>query len=260
MKRKISKISIGIVTHNSSDDIEKCLKSFIEFTDNNKTDIKLFIYDNNSSDFPNTKLIAKKYFKDAIIIESSKNMGFGYGHNEIIKQINSDYHLILNPDIEFTENTLTKLSEYMELNHDVVLITPEIRNTDGTVQHLPKIFPKLRYVMSSTVPFFKKYRTNYTMSQKTIKKPINIEICTGCFMFARTESLKKINGFDDSFFLYFEDFDLSMRIRKLGRIVYYPLTKVTHVWHRDTKKKIKPSLIQIHSMLRFYTKHLWRHK
>jgi len=252
MKNKISKISVGIVTYNSSDDIEKCISSLKKSLNGNEVD--LFIYDNNSTDFEITKQTVTNEYPSAKLIKGDKNLGFGHGHNEIIKMIGSDYHLILNPDIEFTENTVGLLTKYMESNPDIALITPEIRNVDGSVQHLPKIFPKLRYTLSSTVPFLKKYRSDYTMSKNIIKNPIDIEICTGCFMFARTKNLKKVNGFDEKFFLYFEDFDLSMRMKKTGRIVYYPLTNVTHLWHRDTKKSIKPFLMQIFSMIKFYKK------
>lgn len=254
MKINPANISVGIVTYNSSEDIEKCLNSLKKSIAGSQLNIEVIVFDNKSPDAKTTENIINNKFADVKLITSGKNLGFGYGHNEIIKNIKSDYHLILNPDIEFTENTLLKLAEYMESNSDIELITPEIHNTDGTIQHLPKVFPRLRYVMSSTIPFLKKYRTDYTMSDEIIKKPTDIEICTGCFMFARTKTLKKIHGFDDNFFLYFEDFDLSMRIGKLGRIVYYPLTSVTHVWHRDTKKSLRPFVLQINSMFKFYKK------
>lgn len=252
-------VSVGIVTYNNSNDIEKCLDTLFAHSNNPRIKLEVFVYDNQSSDLKITQGILTKQFPKVNLIASHKNKGFGYGHNKIIKQANSDYHLILNPDIKFTEDTISSLVDYLEKSSDIALITPEIRNTDGTIQHLPKLFPKFRYILSSTLPFFAKYRTEYTMSKKTITQPTDIEICTGCFMFAKTQKLRDIDGFDDSFFLYFEDFDLSVRMNKIGRIVYYPLTKVTHVWHRDTKKKVKPFLIQIHSMLKFYVKHIWRH-
>jgi len=254
MKNKPINISVGIVTYNSSNDIEKCLSSLKKSIANSKLNVEIFVFDNKSPDAKDTHNIINNKFSDIELITSDQNLGFGFGHNQIIKTIKSDYHVILNPDIEFTENTLWKLAEYMESNPDIALITPEIHNTNGTIQNLPKAFPKFRFVMSSTIPFFKKYRIPYTMSKDTILNPIDIEICTGCFMFARTDILKQINGFDDKFFLYFEDFDLSMRIIKLGRIVYYPFTSVTHLWHRDTKKSLRLFVVQVNSMLKFYKK------
>lgn len=254
MKRNSIKVSVGVVTYNSSNDIEKCLGSLIKHTNKKSIELSIYLYDNNSNDIKATQKIVADKYPFVKIITSKQNKGFGYGHNKIIDEIKSDYHLILNPDIEFTQDTIQKLIEYLESNINIALITPEIRNTDKTIQQLPKIFPKIRYVLSSTIPILAKYRTPYTMSEKTLTQPTNIQICTGCFMLARTNKLKSIGGFDENFFLYFEDFDLSMRMKKMGDIVYYPLANVTHVWHRDTKTSLKPFLLQVESMLKFYRK------
>lgn len=254
MKNNKCKISVGIVSYNSHADIRGCLKSLKESTDTKNINLDIFIYDNCSSDVKILKKMIKSEHPDVNLIEGKENKGFGYGHNQIISRLDSEFHLILNPDIEFSQDSINKLISYIKKDTSIGLITPEIRNQDNSIQHLPKVFPKIRFVLSSTFSILRKYRTDYTMSNPIIEKPTDIEICTGCFMLTRTKYLKKINGFDERFFLYFEDFDLSMKIREHGRIVYYPLTNVTHAWHRDTKKKIKPFLLQVISMFKFYNK------
>lgn len=251
--KQSTKISVGIVTYNSSADIAKCLSTLIKYTPK-KYELDIYVFDNQSPDSHKTHRIIKKDFPTITLITSNDNKGFGFGHNQIISRINSDLHLILNADIEFEEDTLSVLSNYLLKYKDAVLVTPEIRNTDNSIQHLPKKYPKFKYILSSTISTFSKYRTPYTRSNENLLNPTLIEISTGCFMLCRTAELKKTGGFDDNFFLYFEDFDLSLRLRKYGKLIYHPGTHVKHFWHRDSKKSRKLFFIQIKSMLRFYRK------
>ena len=96
----------------------------------------------------------------------------------------------------------------------------------------------------------------YTMRNEVINGPIDIEFCTGCFFCIRTEIFKKLNGFDDRFFMYFEDADITRRARKLGSVVFYPDIKVTHVWARASAKTLKFFLIQLCSMFKYFLKWL----
>ncbi len=75
------------------------------------------------------------------------------------------------------------------------------------------------------------------MRNEVIRKPTDVEFCTGAFMFTRTEALHEVRGFDERFFLHFEDADLTRELRKIGRAVYNPEILVTHKWHRDNKGK-----------------------
>lgn len=250
---KKTKISVGIVTYNSSADIAKCISTLTRFTPKSY-DLDIYVFDNLSPDSEVTRKIVAEEFPAVTLIPSSKNNGFGHGHNKIIDLIDSDYHLILNADIEFVEDVLSSLVGYLDDHRDVALVTPEIRNIDDTIQHLPKEFPKFRYVLSSTIPAFAKYRDDYTRAKSAIEEPEEMDISTGCFMLVRTNQLKEVGGFDDDYFLYFEDFDLSLRLRQFGKLIYYPGVCVKHLWHRDSKKSRKIFFIQIKSMLYFYSK------
>lgn len=205
-------VSVCIVDYNCKDDINKCLSSLFENTDTSKIDLQIFISDNNSTDKSNISLA--KEFPSITLIKNQKNAGYGYGHNKVLKLLDSKYHIILNPDIIFKTDVIATLVKFMDENNNVAIVTPEIRNFDNTIQHLPKRYPNLRFVMSSTLPFLAKYRIPYTMADKPIKSPTEIQICTGSFMMVRTNIFKKIGGFDEQFFMYFEDFDLSMRAKK----------------------------------------------
>lgn len=246
-------VSVGIVTYGSSDDIAKCLEALYRYT-NETIVLAVYVFDNISPDSKVTRSIVKKKFSDVTLITSDKNMGFGHGHNQIINRLKSDFHLILNADVEFNEDSLTPLVKYLQENKDTVMISPEIRNTDGSIQYLPKRFPKLKYILSSTVPIFAKYRTVYTRSDENLKQPTTMDVCTGCFMLCRTKELREVGGFDEGFFLYFEDLDLALRMRRFGNVIYFPGTHVTHRWFRGPRRSKKLFAIQIKSMIRFYQK------
>ena len=82
----------------------------------------------------------------------------------------------------------------------------------------------------------------------------DIENATGCFMFIRTELFREIGGFDKRYFMYFEDCDLTREVNARSRTVYYPGATVYHEWGRESKKNFRLKLIQINSMLRYYSK------
>lgn len=87
-----------------------------------------------------------------------------------------------------------------------------------------------------------------------LTKPIRIENATGCFMLLRTDLLKKIGGFDDRYFMYFEDADLARRVNEVSKCVYFPNAVVNHVWGRESKRNLRLMLVHIDSMFRYFRK------
>lgn len=247
-----TRITGGIVTYNNADIIEKCIRSILKYT--NEDIFTLYVYDNHSGD--NTVDIIKKNFPQVHVIEGPENRGFGFGHNQLVKHRTSDYHVIINPDIFLTDNVIEKMAMYMDENSDVVQLTTEVRNMDGSVQYLPKEDPCFRYVVLSKLKPFAFYRKAYTRENEEMTGPTQVMSGTGCFSMVRTKSFKQIHGYDPQFFLYFEDADLSRRLRALGRIIYHPGMWVYHAWKRDNTKSLKGIRIFLTSMLKYQKK--WR--
>ena len=241
----MSKLSVSIVTFNSSDVISNLLDSLAKCNVD-----KVYVVDNSSTD-DTIEIIEKKY-PWVILIKSQKNLGYGAGHNLAIKQIDSTIHIIINPDIIVEKEQVSKIRNFMDENLNVSLMCPKVLNIDGSEQFLPKLNPKIKYLFGG---FFgvKKLRNEYTMKNVSIKNPINIDFCTGCFMICRTEYLKKCGGFDDRYFLYFEDADLSRELKKYGDVIYNPNITVTHVWKRENGHTIK-GIIRFLSSYRKYRK------
>ena len=250
---KIS-VSASIVTYNNSSEITQTISSVLNNT--HDVNLSLYISDNNSTD--DTLELVKKQFPQVKIIHNSKNGGFGYGHNRVLNQINSKYHVVINPDIMLKQDSISSLVDKLENDHSVVMCTSKILNEDGTEQYLPKRNPKLKYLFGGRLErfggVFEKLRAEYTMKNIEISSPQEIEFCTGCFFVIRTDAFKKLKGFDDRFFMYFEDADLSRRAKKYGKIVFYPDIEVIHLWERASTKSTKFFIIQIISMFKYFLK------
>lgn len=242
----------SIVTHNNMSTIETTLKTLFECTKD--IDFKLYIVDNCSTD--GTKEYIRENYSDIEFIEQSKNVGFGAGHNEVISIVDSRYHLIINPDIVLKENAVKKMADYMDKHSDIGLLSPRICFPNGNDQILGKKNPSIKYLIASRLRGDNpgKLLKEYAMLDCDLSKPVDIENATGCFMMIRTSVLKEVKGFDDGFFMYFEDADITRRINEISRSVYYPEAIVNHVWGRDSKRNLKLMVIHIKSMLRYFSK------
>lgn len=242
----------SIVTYNNISTIAKTLETL--FGETKDIDFKLYVLDNGSSD--GTPEYIEKNYPDVTVIRSGKNVGFGAGHNIIINQVESKYHAVINPDIVLTQNAVKKMADYMDENPDIGLLSPRICFPDGRDQILGKRNPHLKYLVASRLRGNEpgKLLKEYAMLDCDLSKPTEIENATGCFMFIRTDILKSIGGFDDGFFMYFEDADLARRINEVSKCVYFPDAVVNHVWGRDSKRNFKLMLVHINSMLRYFRK------
>lgn len=254
----MKKISISIVTHNNERNILLALESVYKYAGN--LDLSTFVVDNASSD--KTVELVRENYPQVKIIKLPKNIGFGAGHNQVLNKINSDFHVILNPDITFSTNILDDLATYLQENPDVAIVTPNILNVDGSRQDLPKLNPKFKYLISGRLErfggIFKAWRDQYTCKNIAFERPTEVDFCTGCFIMIRTSIFKKLNGFDEKFFMYFEDADLTRRAKKHGKTVLHPGICATHTWERTSAKSFKYLCIHVCSMLKYFRK--WHKK
>lgn len=248
----LSNVSIGVVTYNSRAVISELLDSIIQNT--HLVPYKIYVVDNHSSD--GTVEYIKHHYTNVMVIALPNNGGFGYGHNQLLGVINSDYHVIINPDIVLKSDAISDLAEYLDTHPDVVMITPRIENADGSEQSLPKRKPTLKYLISGRLKGerFRRLRDEYTMKGNLNQVPFDIEFSTGCFSMIRTDIFKKVHGFDERYFMYMEDADLTLQVRQFGRVVFDPSESVVHKWERASAKHLKFLLTHIESMLKFFWK------
>lgn len=250
------KVSAAIVTYKGYDKAREAVASILEYTKG--VDLTLYIVDNASGDETADRLRAE--FPQIVVIEKEKNRGFGDGHNAVIPLLESDYHAVINPDIVIDRDVLSELADYLDGHPDVGLVTPEIRNMDGSDQCLPKRDPTVASLVGRRVfrKRFEKDVRHYQMLDEDLSKPTDIEFATGCFFVIRTELFKELDGFDTRFFMYYEDMDITRRARKVMRAVYNPNTYVYHAWERSSAHSLKYFLILVAGMFKYFNKWGWR--
>lgn len=246
----MKKVSACIVNYNSDDSILKTIETLKQHT--RGVELQLFVSDNGSTNDSMQKI--KQKFPDVVAIYNQKNSGFGAGNNAVIPRLHSDYHLLVNPDIEIDYDILSQLTAYMEAHPEIGILTPKVLNMDGTEQHLPKRKPRFIYLLSGRLPGLKRFRNHFTRADELLNDPVPIDFCTGCFMFLRTDLFLKVGGFDERYFLYFEDADLTRKIQTYAQTIYFPHAYVYHQWHRASGKNLKFLLIHIKSMFQYFIK------
>ncbi|MBQ8204015.1 MAG: glycosyltransferase family 2 protein [Clostridia bacterium] len=239
-------ISAAIVTYN---DLDKVKDAYYSIKENTKRyPLKLYIIDNGSED----NLV--DFFKDfdVTVIENGKNLGFGAAHNKALGLSLGKYHFIVNPDIEIKSDVLSDMVDFMEKNGDICLAMPDILNSDGTRQYLPKEIPTAKSLFLGR--FSDEIRKKYVWADKAFEGVTDIDFCSGCFMCIKTDVFRELNGFDERYFMYLEDADLTLRAKKYGRVVINTGVSVFHRWERESSKKIKYLIIHICSALKFLAK------
>ncbi len=248
-------VSVCIVTFNNAAVIGQMLESVYK---NAPENIMVYVVDNNSTD-ETTDIVAEK-FPSVTLIKNTDNKGFGHGHNAVMDMLDSDYHFIVNPDILIKNNIFAEMSDYMNNNPDVVMAVPKFIYENGEEQFTPKLQPSFKYMLGGRLErfggCFKRRRDEYTMRNKQVTEPVDVGFCSGCFIAIRTSVFKQIKGFDERYFLYNEDADLTRMAQKYGRTVYTPQFSVVHLWERAYMKSIKYFIIQISSMFKYFYK--WR--
>lgn len=192
------------------------------------------------------------------------NPGYGGGHNLAIRQGTGAFHLVLNPDVRLDEGTLVEGLHFMKSHPEVVLASPLVVNDAGKREFICKHRPNLfDLVLRGFMPvigraWFPRRLARYEMSEVTLDEPVfGIECAGGAFMLFRRGALEELGGFDEDFFLYFEDFDLSKRAGALGTVAYAPSMRIVHHGGNAARKGARHILMFIVSAARYFAKHGW---
>nr|MBR4280109.1 glycosyltransferase [Clostridia bacterium] len=187
-----------------------------------------------------------------------KDLGFGGGNNLILPNLRSQYHLICHPDVTFDERLLSHMISYMEHNPECVILSPRFMNAKGKEQPMPRRAPTTRYLLGSALRRlggpFRLWYEEYTLADSDLRTPTSVEVAPGACMLIRTETLRKLDGFNPQYFLAHGDSDLSRRARQMGVIVYHPDMVVTH--DKQTKSRSLPEMVtRMSDALRYLRKH-----
>ena len=253
-------LTISIVTFNPDfDELKKTLDSLKDALNKFAPDtFSVTIVDNSLSKEVASFLQYNFPELPVKLIQGQGNIGFGRAHNIAMQQM-GEFHLILNPDIQLSPDAITNALAFMRAKENCGLLSPLAVWPNGQRQYLCKRYPAafdliLRgFAPQSVRCLFSARLSQYEMQNETQNAVYwNPPIVSGCFMFFRSSSLKKAGGFSDKFFLYFEDFDLSLRVRKIADTAYVPTVRVVHSGGHASKKGFWHIKIFIQSAITFY--------
>ncbi len=192
------------------------------------------------------------------------NVGYGAAHNIALKkslQVGVDYHLVVNPDIQFGRGVIEALVRYMNGCPDVGLILPKVVSPEGEEQYLRRLLPTpfdligRRFIPIKSI--VDRSNARYEMYECSLDRSIEAPFLSGCFMFMRVEALQRVGLFSDLFWMYCEDIDLSRRINEYYKTVYYPSVSVVHAHHKESYVNKKLMKEHIKSALRYFNKWGW---
>lgn len=253
-----TKVTASIVSYNGCEEVARAASSVLSYTKG--VDLTLYLIDNASPDGTGQRLAAMDFGPRAKVLCLPQNVGFGKGHNAVLQALDSRYHAVINPDIELTEDAVARLCAWLDAHPEAVMATPRLVFPDGREQYTAKRLPSLLALAARQLPlpFLKGVERRYLMLDRDLTVPQEIDFCTGCFFVIRTEVFKAIGGFDESYFMYVEDADITREAQRYGKVFYVPVAQVTHAWHRDANRKWKNFWMQIRSMFHYW--HKWGFK
>ena len=230
-------LSACIVVYNGAGEALKAAQTVLDCT--RRYPLTLYLVDNASPDGSGQQLTA-----------AAK-------HNTVLSLLHSRVHFILNPDIQLTADTLSDLADWMAAHPGVVMTRPGLTFPDGRPQQLPLRRCNVRAMAYRQLPclrFWAKCNDRYLMADKDLTKPTEIEFCTGSFSAVDTAAFKAVGGFDEGYFMYVEDADLTQKMRTRGKAYLVPQYTAIHAWHRAAHRSLKPFLWQLRSLLRYFSK------
>ena len=251
-----SQIGLSIVLYKTDPLIlESCANCILRSTVN----ADVTIIDNSPDDRIKTKVIDFGF--DYINLKN--NPGYGFGHNVAIRRSidkGLDYHLVLNADVIFQEDIIEKIKNFMDANAKTALTMPKILNPDGTIQRLCKLVPTpADLFVRRFLPNFlaKGMRSKFELWSSGYNKTMFVPYLSGCFMFLRCSALKEVGIFDERFFMYPEDIDLTRRLAEKFDTVFYPYTSVTHEHGAASYKSFRMLVIHIYNLFKYFNKWGW---
>jgi GT2 family glycosyltransferase len=193
------------------------------------------------------------------------NIGYGAANNLAIQASQAEFHLILNPDVALAPDALAHALRYLEEDAEAVLVAPQAYNAGGSYVRLakrgpsPLIFLLRALSVAPSDGFFGSKIARYVYAHELpANEPREIELASGCCMLCRTADLKRVGAFDERFFLYFEDYDLSARLRQAGKLVEVPGFCISHFGGWATKRQPRRIGHFLVSAVRYFSLHGWR--
>ena len=199
------------------------------------------------------------------VIHGHGNVGYGRANNLALARLDSDVHLVMNPDVELEPDALRAALEAMGADARVGAIAPAVRGPSGERQYLCKRYPSVWVLfLRGFAPAFVRTRFSAAIDRYEMRDiPADrgfapVPLASGCFMLLRTALFERLGGFDPRFFMYFEDYDLSLRIGRDAQVAYVPGVRIVHHGGEASRKGMRHIAWFVRSAWRFFAIHGWK--
>ena len=239
-------LSIIIVNYRSEGYLKGCIASIYNKINNYSFEI---IVVNNDPEMVETRLIASlPAGRDIKIINNKKNLGFGSANNIGAKQAQGEYLLLLNPDTQIETSNFEEMLERILKDGNVGAIAPKLVTEEGKVQPwCAGKEPTLKRLIKNNFGIIESKKIWESQDE------ISADWVSGAVLLVKKEIFEKVNGFDENFFMYFEDLDLCQKIRQAGfGVLYYPRAQVLHYGGQSRESFFQQKKQFFKSMLYFY--------
>lgn len=213
-------------------------------------------------------LASRQWPVSGLIVEAPQtgaNRGYGAGHNALLADVREGFCLVLNPDVELAPDSLRWGLTTLRDCPDAVLLCPRGEDGRGQPAHLAKAYPSvLVLALRAAGPGWLRERFRRQLAAyarhdlETARAPVAITLASGCFMLLRAPALAAAGGFDERYFLYFEDYDLSLRLASRGQLLYVPQMRIRHHGGESAGKGWRHRGWFLRSAWRFFQSHGWR--
>lgn len=252
------KLTASIVTYRT--DADELSKSMQMLRRDNVE--RVYVVDNSPE--PHLRRVVEE-FDNAQYIPRHDNPGYGAAHNEALRRstdAGSEYHLVINSDLSFGPDVIPALLLFMDRHPDAGQIQPRIIYPDGKEQNSSRLIPTpLDLFGRRFIPGWKHSARNrrYELADRPADKILNLPYHQGSFMFFRISALRHVGLFDERFFMYPEDIDLTRRVHELYPTIYYPKVTVTHCHRASSYKSLRMLWVHLVNMARYFNKWGWFH-
>jgi GT2 family glycosyltransferase len=194
------------------------------------------------------------------------NIGYGTAHNLALHGTGADYQLVLNPDVELAPDALANAVRWLDAQVDVGALAPAVTNARGEPEYLCKRYPAVfDLLLRGFAPAFVRRLFRRRLERYELRDRIDpdtavldVPIISGACMLVKRIPIDVTGGFDPKFFLYFEDFDWSVRLARVTRIAWLPGFRAVHHGGGAARKGLDHIRWFVRSGIRFYRKHGWR--
>jgi len=248
------KISAVIVNWNTRELLIRCLESI--FADEPEGGLEVFVVDNASSD--GSSAMVRKQFPRVNLIENVENIGFARGNNQAFRHCNGLYWMMLNPDTVVKPGTFQTMIRYLEEHPEVGAIGPRVLNPDGSLQFSCSPAPTLarETLRLLHVPGIRP-DGYYAMHSWDQALPRSVDILLGACILVRRSAIDQVGMLDEDYFIYSEEVDLCIRLKKAGWQVHWvPGAQITHYGGQSTQQVAQEMFIRLYqSKLIYFRKH-----